>query len=646
MASGGHIQQVIHHIGTGSNPAEVKALVRQANLWIDAKDPQASLFKLFHSQNGDDSAQANQHDSLSVMNVNEWVNVGTAPRLLYQVLKLNLSLLGFDQMLDTAIVDLIVMRLIEPCSKYRSLLLLSSIFHHSYSFRNVSRMLKKLGTPLTAITSDILKSRDKPDESVAASKSHLETKSLQAPMAAPATELPLTLFAPISVATLTTPTELRAASSTIPLSKPNAHSYTIIDLPQEGQPSSTFLSETIETPTSGGAPLGDTPTSKETSLSEEIPNLSAPIPTAKVPLSDQPPQLFKLSPPLWIKMESLAVKYAKKYLSFDFTLVFYDVTTLYFESFASDEELKRCGFSKDHKNNQPQLVLGLLVTKEGFPISLQVFPGNTFEGHTFIPVIKRLMADHKIKAKDLTIVADAAMISTQIVTALNTMDLKYIVGARIHSLNEKITNTITSCLSAQIDGQTMRVDDPGKGILVCSFSIERYRKDKLDTKKQVKRAQDQITKGRAISHLKFISVNKDLKQISLNTKLIADTKRLWGIKGYYTNQITLTDQEIINHYRNLWRIEQSFRIAKTDLQIRPLYHHQTATIKAHLMICFMALCLARHLEYKTKLPIKRIIDQLKTVSDVTLRNTITNDIVVIKGEIDSVSQQIVDLTHC
>ena len=133
--------------------------------------------------------------------------------------------------------------------------------------------------------------------------------------------------------------------------------------------------------------------------------------------------------PQWLNLkndvEKKVVEFAKKHYGFSYDLLFYDVTTLYFETF-EDDELRKAGFSKDGKAQQPQILVALMVTKEGFPISYEIFPGNTFEGHTIIPVIKAFINKHN--AKDFTVVADAAMISDANIAALKENNIHYIVA--------------------------------------------------------------------------------------------------------------------------------------------------------------------------------------------------------------------------
>ena len=265
-------------------------------------------------------------------------------------------------------------------------------------------------------------------------------------------------------------------------------------------------------------------------------------------------------------MESAAITFAKIHLNFDFTFVFYDVTTLYFESFSSDEDetkenhivsqgIRKCGFSKDNKFNQPQIVIGLLVNNDGFPLSVQIFPGNTFEGHTFLPSILKLK--NKYHIADVTVVADAAMISQANVDQLSENNLTYIVGARLGNLSPSTIKTIqvglVDTMGVGVNEKTTRLHTD-KGDLICQFSRKRYAKDKNDMMKQLDHAKQVISRpGDSLKRLKFIK--QTTKNIpTLNNELIAKTTALLGIKGYYTNLGTTSDREIVDNYRDLWHI--------------------------------------------------------------------------------------------
>jgi len=328
------------------------------------------------------------------------------------------------------------------------------------------------------------------------------------------------------------------------------------------------------------------------------------------------------------EVESLTVKFAKKELAFDFSLVFYDVTTLYFESFSSDE-LRKNGFSKDNKSQQPQIVIGLMVTGQGFPIAYEVFAGNKFEGHTLIPVVKNFKDKHKIPT--LTIVADAGMISLENVKALEKNALKYIVGARMGNISLKTISTISNELNCQ-DGATLRIATT-YGDLICAFSKKRYRKDKREMGKQIEKAQNLLKKPKEVKRTKFLKTTSKTN-CELNNSLIEKTKLLLGVKGYYTNLDTsVSNREIIEHYHNLWHVEQAFRIAKNDLETRPIFHFKEDAIKVHMLICFMALAVSKYMEIKTNKSLQQIVNLLKQITDARLFDTLTNKEIILRTKI-------------
>ncbi len=359
-------------------------------------------------------------------------------------------------------------------------------------------------------------------------------------------------------------------------------------------------------------------------------------------------------------VEKNVIAQASKHFSFDFRLVFYDVTTLYFESFAEDEDvldkegnildkgLKRNGFSKDRKFNQPQIVIGLIVTKEGFPVSYEVFEGNTFEGDTFIPVIAGFKKKHTISS--LTVVADAAMISLDNIERLKKHELSYIVGARIANLKLSEMKTIIQSLIGQTvdekelakkDGVSVRMETE-RGLLVCDFSFKRYLKDKREMEKQIRKAKLLLIRRKGAKQAKFLkNKRKGKTEIVLNTGLIERTKQLLGIKGYYTNLIDTDDKTIIDQYHNLWRVEQAFRIAKSDLAMRPVYHFKRQAIEVHILICFMALSLCRYMELKTGMSIKAIIRLFMQVTDARILNTLTNEEIILRSEISTETEEVV-----
>ena len=337
-------------------------------------------------------------------------------------------------------------------------------------------------------------------------------------------------------------------------------------------------------------------------------------------------------------VEKKTVVFAKQNLSFDFSIVFYDVTTLYFESFKEDDgNIRKPGFSKDNKPNQPQIVIGLIVTKEGFPVSYDVFAGNTFEGKTFIPTIRKFKATYAVK--NITVVADAAMISLENVRLLIKENLSYIVGARVANLKLDQMTQIKKELE-DVDGRSMRIETE-RGLLVCDFSFKRYQKDKREMEKQIAKAEKLLEKRKGLKRTKFL-MSKDKKKTEqvLNTDLVEKTKLLLGVKGYYTNLTEETNTIIIDHYHNLWHVEKAFRIAKSDLAMRPIYHFKKQTIQAHVLICFMALAVCKYMELKAGKSIKRIIKLLKSITEARMKNLLTGKIFVMRKEVSEEIKQL------
>lgn len=353
-------------------------------------------------------------------------------------------------------------------------------------------------------------------------------------------------------------------------------------------------------------------------------------------------QNYYRSAPQWLnlksKAENIALAFAGKHYGFNFDLLFYDVTTLYFEAFEEDT-LRKNGFSKDNKSQQPQVLVALMVTKEGFPIAYEVYAGNTFEGHTLMAVVKKFIDKNKVKA--FTVVADAAMISAENIETLKEKGVNYIVGARLGNVSNELV--------AEIDRSICREDDKSiriktdNGYLVCSYSSARYRKDEYEMKKQIERAEFIITHPSKNKKLKFTKTTG--QKIELNQKLIDKTKKLLGIKGYYTNleESVADNKTIIERYHELYKIEQAFRIAKGDLKTRPIFHYKEEPIKLHLLICFMALVVSKHIELQTNISIRKFIHECKKITDARLVNKINGKEIRIRANSTPVIARILEI---
>ncbi len=330
-------------------------------------------------------------------------------------------------------------------------------------------------------------------------------------------------------------------------------------------------------------------------------------------------------------IEKEVIEIAQREFKFDFSFVLYDVTTLYFESFKNDE-FKKPGFSKDHKHNQPQIVIGLIVTKEGFPVHYEVFKGNTFEGNTFLPIVLDFKNKHKIES--LTVVADSAMFSKLNLDNLKDNGINYIIGARLLNQKKEMLDRIDGEIK-RIHGNSIRIGD-----LIVEYSDTRFIKDKRDTEKQIEKAkQYENVKTSKITKLKFLKNDKikyfvDQDLIDKNTKLL-------GLKGYVTN-LKLPNIQIIDYYHNLFKVEHAFRISKSDLEMRPIYHHKENSIKNHILMCFVCLSISVYLELLNGRSIKSIVTLIKSVTDAKIHNVRTGKVFFARSE---VSEEIKKLLH-
>lgn len=321
------------------------------------------------------------------------------------------------------------------------------------------------------------------------------------------------------------------------------------------------------------------------------------------------------------------IEFAKDDLGDNLRLIFYDVTTLYFESTAK-KGLRDFGFSKDHRSMDTQIVIGLVVNKDGFPLYFDVFPGKTFEGHTFIPVIKNIQ--YLLGSTYLVVIADSAMISKDNIDKLVVENIGFVVGARVANLPANLIDSISSRLDAQ-DGKitTLTYQDQR---LICQYSTKRAAKDKSDRLKQIARASEVINTPSRITN-RFRFVKQTGQKTSLNQLLITKAEILEGIKGYLTNT-RLPEQTVIDRYHDLWRIENSFRITKSDLEARPIFHRLDETIKVHLVIVLAGLAIARYIEIQTGVSIKKALKLAEKLLTHKVTNTKTGEVAYVETTIE------------
>lgn len=319
------------------------------------------------------------------------------------------------------------------------------------------------------------------------------------------------------------------------------------------------------------------------------------------------------------KVEQILWQYLQKQKQ-TISVLFFDVTTLYFEAFEEDD-FRKSGFSKDHKANQPQVTVTLTVTQDGFPLHLRSFPGNKFEGHTIIPCIKEIRQKHQLN--NLIVVADSAMMSKTNMEELEVQNLQFIVGARLGNLPQTIFKEVTDM--QKVDGQSKRITLKNNRFLIISYSQKRAIKDRSDREKQFRKAQFALSTPSTVGRsFKFLQKTK-FGDFSLNNDLIKKAKLLEGLKGYVTNTKHLTDREIILKYSQLWQVEKSFRMSKSDLKARPIFHTVKEKIEAHLLIVFTALAVMREAENTIKISSAKILERLEPIKQIIIQDKLTKE---------------------
>jgi hypothetical protein len=306
------------------------------------------------------------------------------------------------------------------------------------------------------------------------------------------------------------------------------------------------------------------------------------------------------------------------------SLVLYDVSTLYFETDTGDG-FREPGFSKERRL-EPQITLGLLTDAAGFPLMVEAFEGNKAETKTMLPVLKTFMAAHDLR--DVTVVADAGMISDDNQAAIEDAKLSFILGTRIPELPYVVKKWRTNHPGEDIpDGHVFTQPWPAtqaqkaKGrrdkVIYYHYKADRARRTLRGIDEQVAKAEKAIAGKVAVKRNRFIKLTGASK--SVNRDLEAKARGLAGLKGYTTNIDNPTPEFVIGAYHQLWRIEKSFRMSKHDLRARPIYHHKRESIDAHLTIVFTALAITRFIENRTSWSIKKFVRTARRYRTVQIR---------------------------
>ena len=340
--------------------------------------------------------------------------------------------------------------------------------------------------------------------------------------------------------------------------------------------------------------------------------------------------LDKLHQEQMLLVQEISYKHSVSIVGSKLSVIFYDVTTLYFES-EDEDDLRKIGFSKDGKHQHPQIVLGLLVNQMGFPLEYAIFEGNKYEGHTMMPVLAKFREKYKLER--IVVVADSGLMSNQNIRELKENNYQYIIGARIKNESEEIKSQVLK-LDLK-DGESAIIKKQSIDRLIVGYSLQRAKKDSYNRKRGIEKLEKLISTGQLTKkHINNKGYNKYLIlkgeiNIAIDYEKYKMDSKWDGLKGYFTNT-NLSKEEVIEQYTQLWNIEKTFRISKTDLRIRPIFHYLKRRIESHICISFAACVvykeLERQLKYKKSLlSPEKVIEILKTIYSITIKTPYSSE---------------------
>lgn len=329
-------------------------------------------------------------------------------------------------------------------------------------------------------------------------------------------------------------------------------------------------------------------------------------------------------------VQQISYHHTLKVLKEGIQAVFYDVTTLYFE-IEREDELRKTGFSKDGKHQHPQIVLGLLVSKNAYPLAYDIFEGNKYEGETFLPILDGFKK--KYQFEKLTVVADAGLLSNRNIEELINKGYDFILGARIKNEKQSIKDQIIQ-LNLNNGGSRIIKKDGLK--LIINYSKDRAKKDRHNRERGIARLEKKLkTHKLTKSNINNKGYNKFLKMtgevsVEINYEKIEQDKKWDGLKGYLTNS-KMCKEEVLENYRSLWKIEKAFKVAKNELKIRPIFHYKRQRIEAHICLNFVAYKIYKELERqlrdkKSEMSPEKVIEIIQNIYQINLK-TPNNELV-------------------
>ena len=331
-------------------------------------------------------------------------------------------------------------------------------------------------------------------------------------------------------------------------------------------------------------------------------------------------------------IQEISVNHTRKILGGSIGVVFYDVTTLYFET-DKDDEFRTKGWSKDGKHSQPQVVLGLLVSKGGYPLAYSIHEGNKYEGHTMLPVIEDFVKKYNLE--NFIVVADSGLMNSSNIDELEKSGYQYIIGAKIKSENAAIKKLILA--QPKIDKQMFEIDKKDGRRLLVGYTSERAKKDTYNREKGLRRLEKSYKSGTLTKeninkrgYNKFLNISKDV-EITIDYEKVIEDAAWDGLKGYLTNT-NISTEDVYDAYHNLWNVEMAFRIAKSKIEIRPMFHFTRRRIEAHICICFVALKVYKELDRRLKIAdirisINKVLNMAATVTTIKIKLPLSKQII-------------------
>ena len=330
-------------------------------------------------------------------------------------------------------------------------------------------------------------------------------------------------------------------------------------------------------------------------------------------------------------VQDISVRHTAKLFGGNIGVLFYDVTSLYFEADYEDE-LRRTGFSKEGRHSNPQIILGLLVSLGGYPLAYCIHEGNKYEGHTMLPTINAFVSKYGID--DFVVVADSGLMNNSNIAELESQGYKYIIGAKIKNESAEIKRWILS--QPKADRQMAEYDKGGGRRLLVGYTDDRARKDAYNREKGIRRLEKAYRRGTLTKdninkrgYNKFLAMNGEVK-VTIDYERIADDARWDGLKGYLTNT-AIPMEQVYSAYHNLWHVERAFRIAKSKIEIRPMFHFTRKRIEAHVCICFVSLKVYKELERMLrvsgiKMSVDKVLALAKTITTIQIKLPLNRDV--------------------